>query len=65
MPIPDLNEQGALIQVVDPAIPPDRYSLARRGLIVIDPSVAGFVIEDSCALVRSGLGRMKGVLMQV
>ncbi|MGD0800874.1 MAG: Wzz/FepE/Etk N-terminal domain-containing protein [Terracidiphilus sp.] len=38
----DEAKEGALIQVVDPAIPPDRRSFPKRGLIVIASTVVGF-----------------------
>jgi uncharacterized protein involved in exopolysaccharide biosynthesis len=38
----DEARQGALIQVVDPAIAPDKRSFPRRGLIVIGAVFAGF-----------------------
>ena len=37
----DEAREGALIQVVDPAAPPDRRSFPRRGLIVIGATIAG------------------------
>ena len=40
----DEAKEGALIQVVDPAIPPDRRSFPRRGLIVIGATVLGLII---------------------
>jgi len=38
----DEAKQGALIQVVDPAIPPDKRSSPKRSLIVIGATVLGF-----------------------
>jgi tyrosine-protein kinase Etk/Wzc len=38
----DEAKQGDLIQVVDPAIPPDRKSYPKRGIIVIEATMIGF-----------------------
>jgi len=51
----DEAKEGALIQVVDPAIPPDRRSFPKRGLIVIAATIAGllaaiFFVLSSAAL---------------
>ena len=40
----DEAKQGALIQVVDPAIPPDRKSFPKRALIVIGATFVGLFI---------------------
>ena len=40
----DEAKQGALIQVVDPAIPPDKRSFPSRSLIVIGATLAGFLL---------------------
>jgi tyrosine-protein kinase Etk/Wzc len=55
----DEAKEGALIQVVDPAIPPDRRSFPKRGLIVIGATVAGFFIGAFIALFQAGLQRLK------
>jgi len=55
----DEAKQGALIQVVDPAIAPDRKSFPRRGLIVLGATLAGLLIGVFSALVQAGLGRLK------
>lgn len=39
----DEAKQGALIQVVDPAITPDKRSFPKRGLIVIAATIAGLL----------------------
>lgn len=49
----DEARQGALVQVVDPAIPPDRRSFPKRGLIVIVSTLAGFVIGIFVVLARA------------
>jgi len=55
----DEAKQGALIQVVDAAVPPDRKSFPKRGLIVIGATVGGFLIGVFVALLNAGLSRMK------
>jgi tyrosine-protein kinase Etk/Wzc len=39
----DEAKEGALIQVVDPAVPPDKKSFPKRGLIVIGATFAGLI----------------------
>ena len=55
----DEAKQGALIQVVDPAIPPDRRSFPKRALIVIGATFAGFLIGVFCALFQAGFQGLK------
>jgi uncharacterized protein involved in exopolysaccharide biosynthesis len=55
----DEAKQGALIQVVDPAVPPDRKSFPKRGLIVIGATAAGFFIGLLVALLQIGFRRLK------
>jgi uncharacterized protein involved in exopolysaccharide biosynthesis len=55
----DEAKEGALIQVVDPAIPPDRRSFPKRGLIVIGATVAGFLFGIFIALLQTGFQRLK------
>ncbi len=47
----DEAKQGALIQVVDAAVPPDRRSFPKRGMIVIGATAAGFFVGIVVALV--------------
>jgi tyrosine-protein kinase Etk/Wzc len=49
----DEAREGALIQVVDPAIPPDKKSFPRRGLIVLGATAAGFLIGAVIVLFKS------------
>ncbi len=49
----DEAKEGALIQVVDAAIPPDRRSFPKRGLIVIGATFAGFFVGMIIALVSA------------
>jgi uncharacterized protein involved in exopolysaccharide biosynthesis len=46
----DEAKEGAVIQVVDPAVAPDRKSSPRRGLIVIVSTVGGFLVATLVAL---------------
>ena len=55
----DEAKEGALIQVVDPAIPPDKKSSPRRALIVILATLAGLFVGLITALVQAGFERMK------
>jgi uncharacterized protein involved in exopolysaccharide biosynthesis len=55
----DEAKQGALIQVVDPAIPPDRRSFPKRGLIVSGATVLGFCLGILVALLQAGFQHLK------
>jgi uncharacterized protein involved in exopolysaccharide biosynthesis len=55
----DEAKEGALIQVVDPAVAPERRSFPKRGLIVIGATVAGFLFGIFVALFKAGFERMK------
>jgi tyrosine-protein kinase Etk/Wzc len=55
----DEAKQGSLIQVVDPAIPPDRRSFPKRSLIVMGATIAGFLLGIFIALLQAGLQRLK------
>ena len=55
----DQAKEGALIQVVDPAIPPDRKSSPKRALIVIVATFVGFLFGIFWALFQAGLERLK------
>ena len=55
----DEAKQGALIQVVDPAIPPDKRSFPKRGLIVIGATILGFLIGVLVTFLQTGLQQMK------
>ena len=56
----DEAKQGALIQVVDSAAPPDRKSSPKRGLIVIGVTTVGFLIGLFVVLFQMGFRRLKG-----
>ena len=55
----DEAKQGALVQVVDAAIPPDRRSFPKRGMIVILAIAVGFVVGIFLALVKAALQRIE------
>jgi uncharacterized protein involved in exopolysaccharide biosynthesis len=56
----DEAKEGAIIQILDPAVPPDRRSFPRRWLIVICATVAGFTIGVGFALLHAAYQRMTG-----
>jgi uncharacterized protein involved in exopolysaccharide biosynthesis len=49
----DEAKQGAIIQVVDPAVPPDHRSSPQRTIIVIIATLAGFFVGVFVALVQA------------
>jgi uncharacterized protein involved in exopolysaccharide biosynthesis len=55
----DEAKEGALIQVVDPAIVPDHKSSPKRALIVIAATFAGLFISILIALGRAGMERLE------
>jgi len=55
----DEAKEGALIQVVDPAIPPDRRSFPKRSLIVIGATVFGLFLGVFIALFQAGVQHLK------
>jgi tyrosine-protein kinase Etk/Wzc len=56
----DEAKQGAVIQVVDPAIPPDWRSFPpKRVLIVLLATIAGFIVGLFVALIVAGLQRAR------
>ncbi len=55
----DEAKEGALIQVVDPALPPDRRSSPKRTLIVLVAIVLGFFVGIFAALWQAAVARMK------
>jgi uncharacterized protein involved in exopolysaccharide biosynthesis len=55
----DEAKQGALIQVVDSAIPPDRRSSPKRGVIVVAASVVGLMFACLFALLLATYERIK------
>jgi uncharacterized protein involved in exopolysaccharide biosynthesis len=55
----DEAKQGALIQVVDFAVPPDHRTFPKRGFIVIGATVVGFFVGLFVALFQAGFRRLK------
>jgi uncharacterized protein involved in exopolysaccharide biosynthesis len=55
----DEAKQGALIQIVDPAIIPERRSFPQRGLIVVGATVLGFCFAVCFVLLQAGFGRLE------
>jgi tyrosine-protein kinase Etk/Wzc len=55
----DEAKEGALIQVIDPAVVPDRRSFPKRSLIVIGATVVGFILGVFFALMQAGVQRLK------
>jgi uncharacterized protein involved in exopolysaccharide biosynthesis len=55
----DEAKEGALIQVVDPAIPPDKRSFPKRRFIIIGATAAGFLVGIFIALSQARIQRMK------
>jgi tyrosine-protein kinase Etk/Wzc len=55
----DEAKEGALVQVVDPAIPPDKKSSPKRMLIVACSTFLGLLIGIFVALWQASLQRMK------
>ncbi|MGC9198627.1 MAG: GumC family protein [Acidobacteriaceae bacterium] len=55
----DEAKEGALIQVIDPAVVPDRRSFPKRGLIVIVSTVLGLFFGIFLALFQAALQRLR------
>ncbi len=55
----DEAREGAIIQVVDKAIPPDRRSSPKRSLIVAVSTALGFLLGILVALVKASVENMK------
>jgi uncharacterized protein involved in exopolysaccharide biosynthesis len=53
----DEAKEGAIVQVVDPAVAPERRSSPKRGLIVLAATAAGFMVGIACALLAAALRR--------
>ncbi len=54
----DEAKEGSVVQVVDPALPPDRKSFPRRALITILAMLAGLIFGGVVVLVGAGFDRM-------
>jgi uncharacterized protein involved in exopolysaccharide biosynthesis len=55
----DEAKEGSLIQVVDPAIVPDRRSFPKRAIIVIAATAIGLFFGVLIALLQAALGHLK------
>jgi tyrosine-protein kinase Etk/Wzc len=55
----DEAKEGAVVQVVDHAIKPDKRSFPKRTLIVVGAAAVGFFISILIALVQAGLARLR------
>jgi tyrosine-protein kinase Etk/Wzc len=55
----DEAKQGAMIQVVDPAVVPDKRSFPKRSLIVLGAAFGGLLLGIFAALAMSALRRMR------
>lgn len=55
----DEARQGALIQVVDPAVPPEKHSFPKRALIIAGSTAVGFLFALFVALFGAALERMR------
>jgi len=55
----DEAKEGTVVQVVDPAVPPDRRSFPKRALIVIVATFASFLVGLFAALVGDQLHKMR------
>jgi uncharacterized protein involved in exopolysaccharide biosynthesis len=55
----DEAKQGAIIQVVDPATPPDHKTSPKRSLIVIGATFAAFLVSIFIALLQAAFEHLK------
>jgi tyrosine-protein kinase Etk/Wzc len=55
----DEAKEGAVIQVVDPAVPPEKKSFPKRSLIILSGTAAGFTFGLMFALLQGGLARIQ------
>ena len=55
----DEAKEGAVIQVVDPAIPPDKRSFPQRALIVIGATIGGLLLGVLATLFQAAWERVK------
>lgn len=54
----DEAKQGALVQVVDPAVPPERRSFPKRTLIVVGATLLGFCLAVFVVLLQASFRRL-------
>jgi uncharacterized protein involved in exopolysaccharide biosynthesis len=55
----DEAKEGAVVQVVDPPIPPDRRSFPQRALIVLGGAIAGFILGLVTAVLQASWKRIQ------
>ena len=55
----DEAREGAFIQIVDPAVPPEQKSFPKRGMLAITGLAGGFTFGIMLALFQGGLVRMQ------
>ena len=55
----DEARQDTLIQVVDPAVPPEKHSFPKRALIIAGSTAVGFLFALFVALFGAALERMR------
>ncbi|HEY0760294.1 MAG TPA: Wzz/FepE/Etk N-terminal domain-containing protein [Acidisarcina sp.] len=55
----DEARQGSLVQVVDPAVPPDHKTSPRRGLILLVGTAVGFCLSILWVLVTAALSKVR------
>ena len=55
----DEAKEGAVVQVVDPALPPDRKSSPKRAIITIVATFVGFLLGVFVVLWKASLARLK------
>ncbi len=60
----DEAKEGALIQVVDPAIPPDKRSFPKRGILTAVATTIGLFLAIFIALVQGAFGSLSGSLQK-
>jgi tyrosine-protein kinase Etk/Wzc len=55
----DESRQGAIIQIVDPAVVPDRKASPHRALIVVGGAFLGFILAIALALFQQAVKRLE------
>ena len=55
----DEAKEGSVIQVVDPAVVPDKPSFPRKTMIVLGATEVGFIIGLFVALIQAGFSRLE------
>ena len=55
----DEAREGAFIQIVDPAVPPEKKSFPKRGMFIIAGLAGGFTFGIMLALFQGGMVRMR------